>query len=74
MQPRLLPRKLAAEYCGVSVTHFLSKVAPYVPAGKIGEKRVWDVRKLDRWIDQLDGTPAVPQAGEMPDEHWLDRL
>jgi hypothetical protein len=67
--PRLLNRQQAAEYCGVCVTTFMTHVAPQVGPVEIGAKRLWDVRKLDRWIDALSvGMPEPAQAD------WLARL
>jgi hypothetical protein len=44
-----MPRDVAAEYCGVSVTHFL-EYGP-LPARKIGAKLLWDRYAIDRWLD-----------------------
>lgn len=47
--PRLLDRQDAAEYCGVSVNHFLT----HVPVGPrlIGSKKLWDRKEIDAWLD-----------------------
>lgn len=48
---RLLPKTLAARYCGVPVSRF----ANLCPARPIrladAEKLKWDIKDLDEWID-----------------------
>lgn len=48
--PRLMPREVAAEYCGVSANHFLAHVQ--VPPRMLGAKKLWDRKALDAWIDK----------------------
>lgn len=63
--PRLLDRRGAAEYCGVSVNTFLARVP--VPAVEIGTKRLWDRHAIDAWLDGGLG-------GNLPtSEEWLGR-
>lgn len=59
--PRVLEEDLAAAYVGLGVSTFRREVAAgRAPAalrltkGRIG----WDVRALDRWVDQLAGSAA----------------
>ena len=61
--PRLLPRRLAAAYCGVSVNHFLAHVP--VACVEVGTKKLWDRRAIDAWLDGDDNSPSA--------EGWLDR-
>jgi hypothetical protein len=63
--PRLLSLGEAARYCGVSATHF-EKHCPMRPI-KIGQRRLWDVKGLDAWIDILGGggTPVRPDDDPM---------
>jgi hypothetical protein len=61
MTPRLLGRAAAAAYCGVSPTTFDEYIAECVPPIAIGRRNLWDVRGLDRWIDQQSGL-AHPAA------------
>jgi hypothetical protein len=70
MFARLLSRRDAASYCGVSSVQFGVHVAPYVHPIAVGKKRVWDVRALDKWIDERSGLEQVWMSGE----RWLDRL
>lgn len=60
--PRLLPREMAAAYCGVSVNHFLAHVP--VAHREIGSKKLWDRRAIDEWLDGGDNTGS---------EEWLER-
>jgi hypothetical protein len=58
----------AAEYCGISA-NTLTRHGP--PAVKIGDRRVYDRRTLDRWLDRLAGF-VPPEAGdESPPEDAL---
>ena len=70
---RLLNRKEAAAYCGMSASTFQTKVnAGLMPAGiALGDKmKRWDVRDLDRAIDLLAGKVEA----ERSDDEWLDAL
>jgi hypothetical protein len=64
MTPRLLGRIAAAAYCGVSPTTFDEYIADYVQPIAIGRRNLWDVKALDRWIDQQSGLthPAALQS------------
>ena len=56
LTPRLLSRIEAAIYCGVSPNQFDKTVAKAVPAIRLATQTLlWDVRAIDRWIDQLSG-------------------
>ena len=55
MTPRLLTRDQAAAYCGVSAAHFTDTIGREVPAVMVRATMRWDVRALDRWIDQKSG-------------------
>ena len=70
LAPRLLNRDAAAAYCGVSITHFFAHIVTRVPPILIGRKRVWDVKAIDRWIDQQTGDGEI----SMSPEKWLERL
>jgi hypothetical protein len=61
MTPRLLGRFGAAAYCGVSPTTFDEYIADCVPPIAIGRRNLWDIKALDRWIDQQSG-PTHPAA------------
>lgn len=53
--PRLLSREAAAIYCGISPTLFDTHIVPSVPPVEIGRRNLWDIKKLDRWLDQQSG-------------------
>ena len=55
LAPRLLSREAAAEYCSISPTTFDQHIVPAVPALKIGSRSLWDIKKLDRWLDEQAG-------------------
>jgi hypothetical protein len=60
MTPRLLSRDAAATYCGMSANHFEEHVAKAVQPLHFGKRYLWDIRALDRWLDQRSGlTHAV---------------
>lgn len=55
MTPRLLARDAAAAYCGVTAETFELHVRPHVRPVEIGARRLWDVKALDRWLDERSG-------------------
>jgi len=70
LTPRLLGAAAAGAYCGVSAATFLDLVAPRVRSLKIGARRLFDVRSIDRWVD-------AQAAGEQPSlaaGSWVDRV
>jgi predicted DNA-binding transcriptional regulator AlpA len=56
LPPRGICRKQAAEYLGVSPSHFDKLVNERIipPAKRLGGRAVWDVRQLDKAFDELD--------------------
>jgi len=67
MTPRCLAKDAAAAYCGMSPEAFEARVRPHVPPLDIGSRPLlWDVRALDRWLDELSGlAEAGPPIGEL---------
>lgn len=55
MTPRLISRQAAAAYLGISPTLFDEHVAETVRPVEIGRRNLWDVKALDRWLDQQSG-------------------
>lgn len=54
--PRMLSKKEAASYCGLSVSTFMRRVNDNhtLKPVQISERRiVWDKAKLDQWLDSL---------------------
>jgi hypothetical protein len=68
--PRLLARDAAAAYCGVITERFEKHIRPYVKPVEIGSRVLWDIKALDRWLDQQSGLDSIVQ----PVEEWLKRL
>jgi predicted DNA-binding transcriptional regulator AlpA len=69
--PRLISRKEAAAYCGVSPTTFSTWVASgQMPQPVLGTK--WDKRAIDARLDELSGisAPQVPPPEEDAFEKW----
>jgi hypothetical protein len=64
--PRLLDRQDAAEYCGVSVNHFLTHCP--VASVQLGARRLWDRAAIDGWLDGLGAGHDTLTA-----EEWLER-
>ena len=63
--PRLLSRVDAAEYCGVSPSHF-DKTVPLDPI-HLGARRVWDREALDQWVTSLANNAAASKETD-----WLE--
>jgi hypothetical protein len=57
--PRLLTRRQAAAYCGVSLPTFMG-ICPVRPIALGTSKRLerYDLRALEQWIDTLSGDKA----------------
>lgn len=55
--PRLLNKKDAAAYCGVSVPTF-TEACPPAPLRLADRVLRWDIQTLDKWIDGLAGGGA----------------
>jgi hypothetical protein len=68
--PRLLSKDAAAAYCGVVAETFEKHVRPHVPPTFIGTRALWDVKVIDRWIDERSRFAEPVQ----PIEYWLDKL
>ena len=62
MTPRLLSRDAAAAYCGVSPNAFDEHISGFVRPIEIGRRNLWDVRALDRWLDQQSGITHVARS------------
>lgn len=58
IMPRLLTEEQAATYLGRSVTRFREQVKARTlpqPCTRNGNRNLWDLRQIDRYIDQLSG-------------------
>jgi hypothetical protein len=58
LMPRLIKEPAAAAYLGRSRTRFREQwrkgLAP-APSDRNGNIPLWDIKVLDRWVDQLSG-------------------
>jgi hypothetical protein len=70
MVPRLISREAAATYCGMSPNHFEEHIAPAVPPVRVGKRNLWDVKALDRWLDQRSGLAHATR----PVDEWAGML
>ena len=67
MTPRLLTKEQAAAYCSMSPDAFEARIRPHVPPLDIGTRPLlWDVKALDRWLDEQSGiVGALPPIEEL---------
>jgi glutathione S-transferase len=70
LTPRLLSREQAAEYLGISPTHFDEHVARWVPPLVMGRRNLFDIRAINRWLDQRSGLGDALR----PVDEWLGEL
>src|SRR5260370_1413420 len=70
MTPRLLSRAAAAAYCGVTAETFETHIRPQVPPIEIGARRLWDIKALNRWLDERSGLVEALR----PIRDWLAEL
>lgn len=60
--PRLLDEVAAAEYLSIGVTMLNERgPPPKRDQDKLGNRKRWDIRDLDRWADALDGQPLTAE-------------
>ncbi|WP_395698728.1 helix-turn-helix transcriptional regulator [Methylocella sp.] len=73
LPPRLIVADAAAAYVGLSGSKFLALVKEgRAPAPRLtGGRRVWDVRELDTFVDDL---PHDAEAAAPADTSWDDLL
>lgn len=70
LAPRLLSRNAAAAYCGVTAETFETHVRVHVAPIEIGARRLWDIKALDRWLDERSGLVEALR----PAQEWIARL
>jgi hypothetical protein len=68
--PRLLRRGEVAAYLAIHPETFERHVRPHLPEVEIGTRTLWDIKVLDRWLDEKSG--LVGETG--PVEDWIGRL
>lgn len=69
--PRCLSRTEAAHYCGVS-PQTLRKHGP-API-RIGRAAVYDIKTIDRWLDELSGIAPTPETVNAAELAMLEAL
>lgn len=71
--PRLIGRKEAADYCGVTPTCFSMWVASSKMPPAIPGTRKWDKRAIDARLDEISGLDAPAQHAKVsdPDSAYL---
>jgi hypothetical protein len=52
IQPRMLSLKMAADYLGIPQKRF-PVTCPVTPVALPGDVKLYDVRDLDKWLDEL---------------------
>ena len=66
---RMLSPKEAAAYCGGKSVQWLQAHVRVAPT-KIGAKILYDVRQLDKWLDDKAKSISTPVTGD----DWLGKL
>lgn len=69
-EPRLLSRKEASAYCGVSPTCFSMWIAGHKMPPAIPGTRKWDKRAIDARLDEISGLAANDNAAETDLQKW----
>ncbi len=67
-EPRLIGRKEAAAYCGISPTCFSMWVASHKMPPAIPGTRKWDKRAIDAKLDEISG--LARDGGEDAFDRW----
>ena len=73
IQPRLLTRQQAADYCSLSPSSFSN----WVRLGKLphplpGTTR-WDLKAIDLALDKLSGLHTEPETSSSPLDEWREK-
>ncbi|NRP70634.1 hypothetical protein ILFOPFJJ_01515 [Ensifer psoraleae] len=68
--PRLIGRKEAAEYCGISPTCFSMWVASHKMPPPIPGTRKWDKRAIDAKLDEISGLDVREKQAETGLQRW----
>lgn len=68
--PRLIGRKEAADYCGVSPSCFSMWVASHKMPPAVHGTRKWDKRAIDAKLDEISGLGSAA-APEDRYEKWM---
>ncbi|ASR06680.1 hypothetical protein CHY08_05870 [Rhizobium leguminosarum bv. viciae] len=68
-EPRLIGRREAAEYCGISPTCFSMWVSSHKMPPPIPGTRKWDKRAIDAKLDEISGLGV--NDNEDPYDKWM---
>lgn len=68
--PRLIGRKEAAAYCGISPTCFSMWVASHKMPPAIPGTRKWDKRAIDAKLDEISGLDVRENQAETGLQRW----
>lgn len=68
--PRLIGRKEAAAYCGITPTCFSMWVASHKMPSAIPGTRKWDKRAIDAKLDEISGLTTKTETGETDLQKW----
>lgn len=68
--PRLIGRREAAEYCGISPTCFSMWVASHKMPPAIPGTRKWDKRAIDAKLDEISGLAVNDNVAEVGLAEW----
>lgn len=68
--PRLIGRREAAAYCGVTPTCFSMWVASHKMPPAIPGTRKWDKRAIDAKLDDISGLGENDNSGETDLQKW----
>jgi len=68
--PRLIGRREAAEYCGITPTCFSMWVASHKMPPAIPGTRKWDRRAIDAKLDEISGLAVNDNKEEDEFEKW----
>lgn len=71
MTPRLLTARQAAAYCGVAEECFEQNCG-LPPIRVFGNRKLWDRKALDRWLDGVSGIDSVSTSARGSIEERLN--
>jgi len=64
LAPVTVSRDKAAALLDVGETYFKQTIAPELPVIRLGRRKLYRVRDLERWAEENAEAPMVEQVGE----------
>jgi hypothetical protein len=58
--PILVSREVAAEMLSISLRHFNDHVAPHLRVVRLGQRKLYPVAELERWVEATAQTTTGP--------------